>query len=163
MIDFNEIAFGLATNIGIFLAGWCYVIGGLFEFIVCKYKLYPIEALKLFHSIGNYPKRMISVMYLDLQWNTQDEKLSQEFNRMFRVSGVFGITFFGIYVAISYWFLVDIFLNAQTTFEQINWGIWLLIAIIIILPMIQTAFRLMRLHHNFQKVITDEIPSPEIE
>ncbi len=163
MIDFNEIAFGLAINIGIFLAGWCYVIGGLFEFVVCKYKLYPIEALKLFHSISNYPKRLIAVMYLHLQWNTQDERLSEQLTHMIRINGVIGITFFGMYVAMSYWFLVGMFVDAETTFEQINWGIWLLIAIIIILPMIQTAFRLIRLHRNFQKAIMDEIASPETE
>jgi hypothetical protein len=153
---------GLLNWLGLFIAGWIYFLAGVFAYFIHQYRMFPIEALKLFDSFGNLHKRLLANLYFSVNsWAIEDEKLLQEFDGASRVSG-------SLWIVLSSMFMAGIIANmglrvlhVETTSEQLNYGFWLLLIVVTVLWFLQSALKIILVHKSLQAGIKAQNTSTE--
>lgn len=147
----NSVIDGLFFFIVTFVVGWIYFLGGLFEYFIYQYKLYPIAALKLFDVFGKYHKKFLANLFLSCgKWTFQDDKLLQEFNKATRTGGTIWMVLSSVSIAFTISNIRHQFLRAITVFDRINYGFWLLLMLLTVLWCIWLATKLIRVHKVLQ-------------
>ena len=149
----NDFFTGFAVYISILIAGHLYFLGSIFECFAVKYKRFPIEANRLFDTLGNYRKRWIAVMYFEVPSNFEQSTLLQRFVSASRLEGIFWIIVSSIYITIMMVFLWSLSGDGDTLFEQLNYGFWLITSIVTIAFVLRAVRKLVRLHKTLQASI----------
>jgi hypothetical protein len=150
----DSIIDGLFFFIVTFIVGWIYFLGGIFEYFIYHYKLFPTEALKLFDVFGKYHKKFLANLFLSCEkWTFQDEKVLQEFNRASRSGGIIWIVLSSISLAFLISNIRHQFLHAITLLDRINYGFWLLLMLLTVLWCIWLAMKIIRTHKALQASI----------
>jgi hypothetical protein len=144
---------GLFFYIVTFIVSWIYLLGGLFEYFICQYKLFPTETLKLFDVFGEFHKKVLAVLFIGLGWKFQEEKLLEKLNDASRFGGILWIVLSSMATIVMISNIRHQFLRAPTLFDQVNYGFWLVLMLLTVLWCIRLAAKIMRTH----KILKDEM------
>jgi hypothetical protein len=144
------------------MAGWIFFLGGVFVYFVDQYDQFPTESLKLFDVFGGFHKKILANLFLSVNsWAIEDEKLLQEFNSASRITGIVSIVLSSLFIALT---IVDFglrVLKLNTSFEQLNYGFWLLLIVATALWLLQSALKIVRVHKSLQASIEAQSSSTE--
>lgn len=142
---------GLFFYLTLCVVGWIYFLGGLFEYCVYAYKLYPIEALELFDVFGQFHQKLIATLFMSVgRWQFNDEQLLADFNRAARTGAIICMLLSSMSMALLASNFRRRFLDANTLFEQLNYGFWLMLMLLTVFLVIRVAWKLVRLHKTLQ-------------